>query len=239
MKTKQGSPVLQLKEFGANGQFSGYGSVFGNRDSYGDVVERGAFVGTIAEHLERKTMPKLFWQHDPWKPIGKWLSMEEDEVGLKVEGQLNMEVQQGREAYALLKAGDIDGLSIGYRVREAEDDEDRGVQLLKELELVEVSVVSLGANDQALVSAVKNIRGGGLPSLPEFEKFLREAGFSKTEATAIAGNGLAHLLRSESGGNPEPVGDDEEAAFWAAMHAATTNPEIGAPSRARHRRLPS
>lgn len=229
MKTKRGMPVLQLKKFGDNGEFEGYGSVFGNRDSYGDVVTPGAFAKSLAEHAEKGTMPKLFWQHDSWMPIGSWLEMEEDEVGLKVRGRLNMEVQQGREAYALLKAGDIDGLSIGYRVRESEDDEDQNVTMLKELDLVEVSVVSLGANERALVSAVKNIRAGGLPTLPEFEGFLREAGFSKTEATAIAGNGLASLLRSESGGNEEPIEGDEEFDFWEAIRNAPIIDETGEP----------
>ena len=214
MKTKQGAPILRVKEFGDNGEFSGYGSVFGNRDSYGDVVVQGAFAKSLAEHAAKGRMPKLFWQHDPWMPIGKWLEMAEDEVGLKVTGRLNMDVQQGREAYALLKAGDIDGLSIGYRTLQSEEDEGGDVRLLQELDLVEVSVVSLGANDQALVSAVKTIRGGGLPSLPEFEGFLREAGFSKTESAAIAGKGLSHLLRSESGDAP-----DETAEFWRVLGA--------------------
>jgi len=216
MKTKQGSAVLKLKKLGDDGVFEGYGSIFGNKDSYGDIVVKGAFTTTLSEHSEAGTMPKMFWQHDAWRPIGSWLEMSEDELGLKVRGRLNMNVQAGREAYELLKAKDIDGLSIGYRVRNSEDDEDRGVTLLKELELVEVSVVSLGANDQALVADVKSIRAKGLPSLPEFEGFLREAGFSKTEATAIAGNGLSHLLRSESGGTIEPT-EDEEAEFWTAL----------------------
>ncbi|WP_375290400.1 HK97 family phage prohead protease [Qipengyuania sp.] len=215
MKTKAGAPVLELKEFGEDGVFSGYGSVFGNTDSYGDIVMPGAFKRTLADHRRRKSMPKLFWQHDPGRPIGKWLSMEEDDTGLKVEGQLNMNVQQGREAYALLKAVDIDGLSIGYRVVKAEDDETEQVVRLKELQLVEVSVVSLGANDRALVSGVKSIREGGLPSLPEFEEFLREAGFPKSEATAIAGKGLSHLLRSESGGHSH--GDSAAFAFHQEM----------------------
>lgn len=228
MKTKQGIPVLKLKKFGEKGEFEGYASVFGNRDSYGDVVVEGAFLESLAEHKKNGTMPKLFWQHDSWKPIGSWLEMEEDETGLKVKGRLNMNVQQGREAYALLEAGDIDGLSIGYRVRESEDDDEQNVTLLKELELVEVSVVSLGANEQALVSSFKNIRAGGLPSLPEFEGFLREAGFSKTEATAIAGHGLPYLLRSESGGEPEPI-EDEEAAFYAALLNAPVTDLTGEP----------
>ena len=232
MKTKHSAPILRVKDFGENGEFSGYGSVFGNRDSYGDIVEKGAFAKTLAEHAEKGSMPKLFWQHDPWMPIGKWLEIEEDDIGLKVTGRLNMEVQQGREAYALLKAGDIDGLSIGYRVLKAEDDETQNVQFLKELDLVEVSVVSLGANDRALVSAVKNIRGGGLPSLPEFEAFLREAGFSKTEATAIAGHGLSHLLRSESGGTTEEIGEADETEvfdFWEAIRNAPIIDETGEP----------
>ena len=228
MKTKQGMPVLKLKKFGEKGEFEGYASVFGNRDSYGDVVVAGAFKQSLADHAKNGTMPKLFWQHDSWKPIGSWLEMEEDDTGLKVKGRLNMDVQQGREAFALLEAGDIDGLSIGYRVRDSEDVEDQNVTLLKELDLVEVSVVSLGANEQALVSSFKSIRAEGLPSLPEFEAFLREAGFSKTEATATAGNGLSHLLRSESGGTNEPE-TDEEVDFWTALRNAPIIDETGEP----------
>ncbi len=230
MKTKTGMPVLQIKEFGGDGQFSGYGSIFGNVDSYGDVVMPGAFKKTLADHRRRKTMPKLFWQHDPSKPIGSWVSMEEDDIGLKVEGRLNMDVQQAREAYALLKAGDIDGLSIGYRVEKSEADQASEVLRLKELKLVEVSVVSLGANDRALVGDIKSIREGGLPSLSEFEAFLREAGFSKTEATAIAGNGLTPLLRSESGGDPEPSGDDFVEALWGALRSAPIIDVTGEPN---------
>lgn len=216
MKTKQAAPVLMMKDFGEDGHFTGYGSVFGNRDSYGDIVQPGAFLKSLADHEEKGSMPKLFWQHDPWKPIGKWLSMEEDATGLKVTGQLNMQVQQGREAYALLKAGDIDGLSIGYRIGKAEDTDD--ALLLKELDLVEVSVVSLGANDQALVSAVKTIRAGGLPALPEFEKFLREAGFSRSEAKVVATHGLSELHRREAGDSEdEPIDSDPTAEFWAGM----------------------
>ncbi|MBX7459547.1 HK97 family phage prohead protease [Qipengyuania huizhouensis] len=229
MKTKQGMPVLKLKKFGEKGEFEGYASVFGNRDSYGDVVVSGAFKDSLAEHAKNDTMPKLFWQHDSWKPIGSWLEMEEDDTGLKVKGRLNMDVQQGREAYALLEAGDIDGLSIGYRVRESEDDEVQGVTLLKELDLVEVSVVSLGANEQALVSSFKSIRAEGLPSLPEFEAFLRDAGFSKKEATAIAGHGLAQLLRSDSGEVEVVEGDEFMAELWAAMRDAPIIDETGEP----------
>lgn len=216
MKTKFGAPVLQVKEFGDNGFFSGYGAVFGNRDSHGDIIRPGAFSKSIAQHAARGSRPKMFWQHDMSKPIGKWLAFEEDDIGLRMEGKLNMNVQQGREAYHLLKDEDIDGLSIGYQTFKEEQKSD-GNHLL-ELGLVETSVVSLGSNDRALVSAVKQIRGEDLPSLPEFENFLREGGFSKTEAAAIAGGGLSRLLRSES--------DSEPVANLDALFAAMSDAEI-------------
>lgn len=227
MKTKAGAAVLEIKELSDNGVFSGYGSIFGNKDAYGDVVMPGAFAKSLSDHRRRGTKPKMFWQHDPHQPIGSWVDIAEDGKGLWLEGRLNMEVQKGREAYALLKAGDIDGLSIGYNTVSAEPDERAGVLRLKELKLVEVSVVSLGANDRALVDAVKQIRGESLPTLPQFEDFLREAGFSKTEATAIAGNGLSHLLRSESGS--EPTGEDFLAELWAAIRDAPIIDETGEP----------
>lgn len=155
MKTKFGAPVLEVKELSESGTFAGYGSIFGNKDSYGDVVEKGAFSKSLAAHAERGSRPKLFWQHDMHQPIGSWTEMKEDDTGLWVAGRLNMEVQKGREAHALLKAKDIDGLSIGYHTIEAKPDKAAGVLRLKELDLVEVSVVSVGANDRALVDAVK------------------------------------------------------------------------------------
>jgi uncharacterized protein len=217
MKTKFSAPVFEIKQLEETGLFSGYGAVFGNKDSYGDVIEPGAFSVSLTAHATRKSRPKMFWQHNMHEPIGSWAEMKEDSVGLWVSGKLNMDVQRGREAYSLLKAGDIDGLSIGYQTVKAEPDKKRGVLLLKELDLIEVSVVSVGANDRALIDAVKQIRGEALPTLPEFEGFLREAGFSKTEATAIAGNGLSHLLRSES--DSEPTGEEFMASILGAMNA--------------------
>lgn len=217
MKTKFSAPVFEIKSLEETGLFSGYGAVFGNKDSYGDVIEPGAFSVSLTAHAARKSRPKMFWQHNMHEPIGSWSEMKEDNTGLWVAGKLNMDVQRGREAYSLLKAGDIDGLSIGYQTVKSEPDKKNGVLLLKQLELIEVSVVSVGANDRALIDAVKQIRGEALPTLPEFEGFLREAGFSKTEATAIAGNGLSYLLRSES--DSEPTGEQFMASILEAMNA--------------------
>ena len=204
--------MLELKAIEEDGKFGGYGSIFGNKDSHGEVVMPGAFSKSLADHRSKGTRPKLFWQHDMGKPIGKWLDFSEDGKGLYMEGQLNMAVQQGREAHALLKAGDIDGLSIGYRVVAAENDEKAKVIRLKELQLMEVSVVSLGSNDRALVDEVKTWAAGETPTVRQFEEFLRDAGgFSKSLAAAIASKATPHLR-----GEPEGKAD-ELAEFLAAL----------------------
>ncbi len=214
MLTKHGAPMLELKAIEEDGKFGGYGSIFGNKDSHGEVVMPGAFSKSLAEHRRKGTRPKLFWQHDMGKPIGKWLDFAEDGKGLYMEGQLNMNVQQGREAHALLKAGDIDGLSIGYRVVTAENDDKAQVIRLKELQLMEVSIVSLGSNDRALIDEVKTWAEGETPTTREFEKFLRDAGgFSKSNAVAMAIACAPHLR-----GEPEGKAD-ELAEFWNGLRA--------------------
>lgn len=224
MKTKFGAPVLQVKEMGENGTFAGYGSIFGNRDSYGDVVERGAFAKSLAAHAERGSRPKLFWQHDMHQPIGQWLEMKEDDTGLWVEGRLNMEVQRGREAYALLKAGDIDGLSIGYQTVSAEPDKAAGVLRLKELELVEVSIVSVGANDRALIETVKAAEIAGLRdrlaagdrlTVRQLEAVLKEyLDLSNAQAER------AIRVLGVKDGQGEPDTTDEVAEFFGSLAEA-------------------
>lgn len=192
---------FEIKAVSDDGLFSGYGSVFGNVDSGGDIVHRGAFAKSIQEWEGRKRMPPVLWNHDRNEPIGVYTSIREDEKGLYVEGKLLVnEVQRAREIHALMKAGALDGMSIGYSVRSREKDRATGVTHLKELRLFEVSIVTFPMNEESRVDAVKAaLEEGALPTLPEFEKFLREAGFSKTQATAIASGGLVKLLRSESG----------------------------------------
>ena len=109
-------PIKALEE---TGEFTGYGSVFGNVDSYGEVVMPGAFKKSLAEHRRNKTRPKMFWQHDSYSPIGSWLEMAEDDTGLLVTGRLNMDVQKGAEAYALLHDGARVWEEMDFR-REAE-----------------------------------------------------------------------------------------------------------------------
>lgn len=179
--------ALQIKSFDAEfkaledkGEFEGYGSIFGNQDSVGDVVMPGAFKDSL-----NKRRPALLWQHSWNAPIGIYTEVREDERGLYVKGQLNMETTQGRECYSLLKQGALSGLSIGYRVLA---DEMQGQQrLLRKLDLLEVSVVTFPANELATVASVK-----GVMSERELERFLRDVGgFSVKAAKAIVAKGYS------------------------------------------------
>jgi HK97 family phage prohead protease len=194
-----------------DGTFTGYGSVFGNVDSYREIVAPGAFAESLkAIKASGDPLPAL-WQHRSGEPIGGYDLLEEDSRGLKVSGWLlKDEIPRAAEAYALMKRRVVKGLSIGYYVLEDSWNEKDRIRTLTKLELVEISIVTFPANAEAQVDSVKSfeqmIKAGNLPTLPEFEDFLRESGFSKTQATAIAGHGLKSLLsRSESGGEKSDV----------------------------------
>jgi HK97 family phage prohead protease len=169
---------MQRREFGfreikladgdsKTGIFSGYGAVFGNEDSYGDVIERGAFAESLDEWKGRGKLPPMLLQHgggifaggaDDMLPIGKWTSMREDSKGLKVEGQLfALDTERGKYIYEGLKEGVLDGLSIGFRVREARNGTRAGEpdRTITNIDLWEVSIVTFPANPKARVSSVK------------------------------------------------------------------------------------
>ena len=200
MKKKTLDVSLNVKSLSEDGSFSGYASVFDVVDSYSDVVKKGAFVASIERLKEKNRKLPILWMHDSTKPIGTFTKLIEDEHGLYVEGKLLIDdVIQAKEAYALLKAEAISGMSIGYYLKKWETDAEEGVWNLTELDLFETSLVTFPANDYARVLDVKSkLEGGEIPSLKEFEKFLREAGFSKTQATAIANHGLSKLHKEQS-----------------------------------------
>lgn len=217
---KKTAPLLEIKALKDSGDFEGYGSTFGGEpDAYGDVIAAGAYADSLAAHAAKKTMPKLFWQHNPSEPIGKWLEASEDGHGLLLKGKLNMDVQRGREAHSLLKAGDIDGLSIGYRIKEYSVDTDSGVWTLEKLDLIEVSVVSVGANESAVVSSVKaakaahdlseKLKAGDQLTAREFETWLKGLGFSNSQAERAA---RLHLK-----GQGDPAEADKQRAFLLAL----------------------
>lgn len=168
-------------------RFSGYGAVFGNVDSYGDVIAPGAFAKSLADHQEAGSSPLMFLNHDAFDslPIGVWTELVEDGYGLKVAGEL-LDTQAGRDTYVALKAGAINGLSIGFRpvafdMRSKPEDPRR---TLKQVDLVEVSVVTLPANTKARVQAVKSL--GEEMSVRQLEELLRDLGLTKSESIAVA-----------------------------------------------------
>jgi len=180
---------FELKDAGAgDGAFTGYGAVFGNVDQGGDIIRQGAFADSIAAWRAKGKMPKLLWQHDTRQPIGVWTSMSEDGHGLLLNGKLTKGVQCADEAYALLKDGALDGLSIGYQTVDAEYDSDLGIRSLNKLNLMEISIVTIPMNDAAGITAVK--AADGIKTIREFEDFLRDAGFSNAQAKAIASRGF-------------------------------------------------
>ena len=139
---------LKLKGLTDTGEFEGVASVYGNKDSYGDVVEAGAFTKTIQENPE---IPVLYQHYDP---IGKG-TVEDSVGGLLIRGKLLLEVKQAQEAYALAKANIVKGLSIGYRVIKDEWDSAKQVRRLLEVKLYEVSLVTFPANELAGITGIK------------------------------------------------------------------------------------
>lgn len=153
-------------------------------------------------------MPLMLWGHQAGElPIGDWLDMGEDRKGLWAKGQLDLDDAVGARVHRALKRKSVRGLSIGYETKaRVTDPKKPGVNFLKTLDLWEVSPVNFPAQRRALITSVKSIAGDGkLPTLSEFEDFLREAGFSKSQAAAVASKGLSQLLRSESGSAPDAV----------------------------------
>mgnify|MGYP001180653590 CR=1 FL=1 len=205
MKTKDFA--LQVKDLSEDGTFEGYGSMFGNIDSYGEVVEPGAFARSLAKHNKEKSKPLMLWQHNSAEPIGVWEDLQEDEKGLRGRGRLLTGIRRADEAYIMLKAGAVQGLSIGYREVRAEPD--GTIRRLRELDLREISIVSFPANRQARVQSVKSerieefaqrLRDGDPMPIKEFEDILREVGVPKAMAVQIASVGYAKAIRSESEG---------------------------------------
>ncbi|VWX51767.1 HK97 family phage prohead protease [Novosphingobium sp. 9U] len=152
-----GQIEIKLAEPGgatAEKTFSGYGAVFNNTDFAQDIIAPGAFAKTISEHKAAGSSVAMFFNHDAYSmPIGKWVSLEEDDYGLKVAGEF-LDTTGGRDAYAAVKAGAVTGLSIGYIATGYEID--GNTRTITEAKLIEISVVTFPCNDLARVSSVKN-----------------------------------------------------------------------------------
>ena len=140
--------VFSVKSTAESGEFDGILSTYGNIDAVGDICEKGCFDRSLATKGAKRP---LLWQHDQNQPIGSFEAFS-DESALRIKGRFNLAVEKGREGYALLKAGDIDGLSIGYVPMDYDWDRD-GIRHLKDVELLEGSLVTFPANELARAQA--------------------------------------------------------------------------------------
>jgi HK97 family phage prohead protease len=177
MLNKLDNPLdrCDLKFASDGGSFTGYASVFGSVDSMGDTVLKGAFADTLKD----RTRPvRMFFGHSPGRPLGIWTKLFEDEAGLLARGEFTPGNTDAQNIRASLKHGAVDGLSIGFRIPTggAEDTEGGG-RIISKIELVEISVVSLPAEDNARVdiSSVKS-EIETISTIREAEYFLRDVG---------------------------------------------------------------
>lgn len=191
--------------------FTGYGAVFGNVDSYGDVIEAGAFSKFLADVKSgNQPWPAMLSQHGGWQmsaeditPIGVWTDFAEDGHGLKVTGQL-ADTPRGLEMYKLMKMSPrpaIDGMSIGYIAKEWEprSKPEDPKRKLKRIDLIEVSIVTRPANGKARVESVKNDW-----TERDFERLLtRDAGLSRSDALVVINQGFKSLIAMRDAGSSE------------------------------------
>lgn len=183
--------------------FTGYASTF-DLDLGGDIIERGAFAETLGN---KPNKVKILWQHDIRSPIGRPTVMREDEVGLYVEGRIS-KTTLGNDAMQLLMDGVIDSMSIGFMIPEgAQETRDDGIRYIKQVDLMEFSLVTLPMNQAAVITAVKSLHP------KEIERVLREAGLSRSQAKAIATAGVKNLREADEQ-------NVEEAEALAALSAS-------------------
>ncbi len=149
---------IVVKSLEDDGTFTGYASIFNYVDAHNDVVCRGAFQQSLDRWRKKGAWPKMLWQHAHDQVVGVWTQMFEDEVGLYVVGKLLLDVEKAREAYTLLKTKAVDNLSIGFRSKRSMRGRfgTRDVTYLHEVDLMEVSLVTFAANDEARILDVKS-----------------------------------------------------------------------------------
>ncbi len=180
-------PVTDFKYDDDSGTFTCYGNTKHNIDRAGDRPMDGCYTKSIAKHMEKGTMPKMLWSHDPTiLPVGSYSKMEEDAKGLKMTGKLS-ETSMGKDIKILAKDNALDSFSIGYVEVESEYDSKTGINNLIELDIKEISWVNFPCDENAQLEAIKsNIADGELPTKRELQKLLRNQGLSKSQAEKIA-----------------------------------------------------
>jgi uncharacterized protein len=185
--------ALDMKSVADDGAFEGYASIFGRQDLGRDVVMPGAFRDTLAARGPGGV--RMLFQHNPAEPIGVWEALAEDAKGLFARGRLMPSVTRAREVLSLMRAGAIDGLSIGFRTVKAHRDRARGVRRIEKVDLWEISIVTFPLLPEARIATAKaRPFAGRRPSEREFERWLtQDAGLTRTEARAVLRSGFKGL----------------------------------------------
>ncbi|MEO0729317.1 MAG: HK97 family phage prohead protease [Pseudomonadota bacterium] len=217
--------ALDLSDVSREGTFEGYASLFDLEDLGRDVVRRGAFRETLTRRGAKGV--KMLFQHDANQPIGVWDTLHEDARGLFARGRLMTDVARAREVLSLMRAGAVDGLSIGFRATRSRRAKGQGTRELTAIDLWEISVVTFPMQPQARVTSVKQFPfGDTAPSEREFERWLtQDAGFTRSQARALARDGLKGLKAQRDAGR-DPAGSkylraqiDEAARLIRSSHA--------------------
>lgn len=201
----------------ADGTVTGYASVFGGVDSYGDTINKGAYSATIKDATKSGGLP-LLWQHNPNNLIGRWTGMEEDTKGLKVTGVLTPGHSMANDAYASLKAGHLNGLSIGFSIPSGGSVERQdGGRTLQRIKLHEISLVTMPADKAAMITDVRAVDMELREFRDLFRKAMRDAGLemSRSEAEAFMALGFKGLTATRDAGGAV----DAEAAKAAFLDA--------------------
>ena len=154
---KKTANLLPFSHQATKGIFSGYASFFELIDQKRDQIAKGAFTKTLKAWQFLGKKPKMLWQHEAKEPIGLWTTLRQDEKGLYAEGRLALGLPRADEAYILLKEGILDGLSIGFRTVESVYDQEHKTRVLLDIDLLEISLVTFGANSKATVHHIKAI----------------------------------------------------------------------------------
>jgi len=196
---------FEVKSAGAKGEIAGYGSIFGNVDLGRDVVIQGAFKRTLGEWAAKKQLPPMRYEHEYCEPVGDWLSMVEDDVGLSVTGAIWVDgtlppTEASIKSWRIAKGTGPKGLSIGYRTIVFDYDK-AGNRLLKDVDLCELSVVSYAMNPEAIITSAKSQligSDGRLVDIRTAERVLRETlGLSVKQSKAFLADGFKAITVKE------------------------------------------
>jgi len=184
---------IEIDSIKLNGKFSGYASVFDTVDQGNDAVLKGAFLNSLKKR--KPSAIRMLFQHDPDQPIGVWTKIIEDKKGLYVEGTITRGVRRSEEILELMRAGAVDGLSIGFKTKRARTSPVTKVRNILEAELWEISVVTFPLLDEARIETVKSADiTNGLPTIREFERWLtRDAGLSRRDARLVISSGYSAI----------------------------------------------